>query len=407
MPAVKKYPADSTFLDVANATPRQREYYHAYMEKGSAYHAARKLGIAYQNIYAELDKLVLRASQRGWTEHSDNTRFVPPGQQLVGQSTLTKDEEGNTVWIKTKAEFEQKQQAFKAFVDELSQTIKPVKAKPKPKKVKYDPDLLPTIIIGDAHIGMKADGNLTRGRDFDVSIATSEIKDAVTSLVDCAPTAKHAVLVNIGDFTHSDNSASTTTRGTSVDMDTRYENVMRSAAHTLIFSIDKMLEKFEKVDVVIARGNHDSDTAIAIQLCLEMYWSKEPRVNMVPQKGFFHYLQFGSTLLGINHGDKVKAEKLSAIMPRDMPKAWAETTHRYWIVGHFHHQDVKECDNGVIVEKHGCLAGGAPDAWHAGQGYGSASVMNMVVYRRSGGKAITNTYEIPREYHEIDSKIGG
>jgi len=83
------------------------------MEKGSAYHAARKLGIAYQNIYAELDKLVLRASQRGWTEHSDNTRFVPPGQQLVGQSTLTKDEEGNTVWIKTKAEFEQKQQAFK------------------------------------------------------------------------------------------------------------------------------------------------------------------------------------------------------------------------------------------------------------------------------------------------------
>jgi hypothetical protein len=404
MPTKKKYPADSTFLDVAQATPRQRDYYHAYMEQGSAYHAARKLGIAHQNLYVELDKLVLRAAQRGWTEHSDNTRFVPPGQKLVGQSTLTKDEEGNTVWIKTKAEFEQKQQAFKAFVDELANTIKPVKAKPKPKKVKYDPDLLPTIIIGDAHIGMKADGDLTRGRDFDVSIATSEIKDAVTSLVDCAPTAKHSVLVNIGDFTHSDNSNSTTTRGTSVDMDTRYENVMRSAAHTLIFSIDKMLTKFEKVDVVIARGNHDSDTAIAIQLCLEMYYSKEPRVNMVPQKGFFHYLQWNNTLIGVHHGDKVKAEKLANIMPRDMPKAWAETTHKYWIVGHFHHQDVMECDNGVIVEKHGCLA--PPDAWHAGQGYGSASVMNMIVYRKSGGKAITHTYEIPREYHEPDSKIG-
>jgi len=253
---------------------------------------------------------------------------------------------------------------------------------------------------------MKADGNLTRGRDFDVDIATSEIKEAITSLVDCAPAAKHGLLVNIGDFTHSDNSNSTTTRGTSVDMDTRYENVMRSAAHTLIFSIDKMLEKFEKVDVVIARGNHDSDTAIAMQLCLEMYYSKQKRVNLVPQKGFFHYIQFGSTLVGIHHGDKVKADKLASIMPRDMPKAWAETTHRYWLVGHFHHQDVKECDNGVIVEKHGCLAGGAPDAWHAGQGYGSASVMNMVVYRKSGGKAITHTYEIPREINEPDSKIG-
>lgn len=403
MPTSKKYPTDPTFLDVAQATPRQREYYAAYVENKSVYDASKSLGIAHQNIYTELDKLVKRAADRGWTEHSDNTRFVPAGQRLVGQSTLTKDEEGNTVWIKTKAEFEQKQKVFKAFVDELSQTIKPVKAKPKPKKVKYDPDLLPTIIIGDAHIGMKADGNLTRGRDFDVNIATSEIKDAITSLVDCAPSAKNGLLLNVGDYTHSDNSNSTTTRGTSVDMDTRYENVMRSAAHTLIFGIDTMLTKFQQVDVIIARGNHDSDTAIAIQLCLEMYYSKEPRVNMVPQKGFFHYVQFGKNLLGVHHGDKVKAEKLANIMPRDMPRAWADTIYRLWIVGHFHHQTVTECDNGTIIERMGTLA--PPDSWHSGQGYSAASVMNMIIFKRSGGRFITHTYEIPREHHEPDSKI--
>ena len=400
---MKLYPKDATFLDVAGATDRQREFYDAYLEAGCGKAAGRLLGIADQNIYTTLDKLVKRAADRGWTEHSDNTRFVPAGQRLVGQSTLTKDDEGNTVWIKTKAELEDQKKVFAAFVDELANTIKPAKAKPKPKKVKYNPDLLPTIIIGDAHIGMKADGGLTRGRDFDVDIATSEIKDAITSLVDCAPSAKNGLLINVGDYTHSDNSLSTTTRGTSVDMDTRYENVMRSAAHTLIFAIDTMLTKFEKVDVVIARGNHDSDTAISILLCLEMYYSKEPRVNLVPQKGFFSYLQWHKNLIGVHHGDKVKAEKLANIMPRDMPKAWAETTHKYWIVGHFHHQNVLECDNGVIVEKHGCLA--PPDAWHSGQGYGAASVMDMIVYRRSGGKAITHTYEIPREYHEIDSKI--
>jgi hypothetical protein len=403
MPAYKKYPTDPTFLDVAQATPRQREYYAAYIENKSVYDASKSLGIAHQNIYTELDKLVKRAADRGWTEHSDNTRFVPAGQRLVGQSTLTKDEEGNTVWIKTKAEIEDQKKVFAAFVDELANSIKPAKAKPKPKKVKYDPDLLPTIIIGDAHIGMKADGDLTRGRDFDLHIATSEIKTAIASLVECAPTAKNGLLVNVGDFTHSDNSNSTTTKFTPVDMDTRYENVMRSAAHTLIFAIDTMLTKFEKVDVVIARGNHDSDTAIGVQLCLEMYYSKEPRVNMVPQKGFFHYLQWHKNLIAVHHGDKVRAEKLASIMPRDMPKAWAETTHRYWLVGHFHHQDVKECDNGVIIEKKGCLA--PPDSWHSGQGYGSASVMDMIVYRKSGGKAITHTYEIPREYHEPDSKI--
>jgi len=403
MPAKKKYPTDSTFLDVAEATPRQRDYYHAYMEKGSAYHAARKLGIAHQNIYAELDKLILLASQRGWTEHSDNTRFIPAGQKLVGQSTLTKDEEGNTVWIKTKEELEDKKRAFRAFAEELSNSVTPVKPKPKLKAKQLEKDILPTIVIGDAHIGMKADGDLTRARDFDLSIATSEIKTAISSLVECAPPAKNALLINVGDFTHSDNSKSTTTKNTPVDMDTRYENVMRKAAHTLIFGVERMLEKFQTVDLIIARGNHDSDSAIAIQLCLEMYYSKEPRVNIVPQKGFFHYVQFGKNLLGVHHGDKVKAEKLANIMPRDMPKAWAETVYRLWIVGHFHHQTVTECDNGTVVEKMGTLA--PPDSWHSGQGYSAASVMNMIVFKRSGGRVITHTYEIPRTFQEVDAKI--
>ena len=94
---MKLYPKDPTFLDVVNATDRQRELYHATMQAGCVKAAGRLLGIADQNIYTTLDKLVKKAADKGWTEHSDNTRFVPPGQKLVGQSTLTKDEEGNTV----------------------------------------------------------------------------------------------------------------------------------------------------------------------------------------------------------------------------------------------------------------------------------------------------------------------
>ncbi len=400
---MKKYPNDDTFLDVSDATPRQREFYAAYQEYGSVANAARHLGIAKQNIYTSLDRLVLKASIRGWTEHSDNTRFIPPGQRLFGQSTLTKDDEGNTVWIKTKSELEDQKKAFTAFAQELAETIIPAKPKRKSRTAKYDTEIMPTIIIGDAHIGMKADGGLTRARDFDVKIATQEIRDAVSSLVDCAPSAKNGLLVNVGDFTHSDNSKSTTTRGTEVDMDTRYENVMREAAHVLIFSVETMLTKAETVNVIIARGNHDSDSAVAVQLCLEMFYSKEPRVNIVEQKGYFHYLEFGKTLLGVHHGDKVKAQKLASIMPRDMPKAWGQTTHRFWIVGHFHHQDSLECDNGVIVSKYGTLA--PPDAWHASMGYAAANVMNMLVYKKSGGIMMSHTYEIPRSLEEIDAKI--
>ncbi len=400
---MSKYPTDPAFLDVAQATPREREYYSAYIEKQSVYDASKKLGIAHQNIYVALDKLVLRASQRGWTEHSDNTRFVPPGQKLVGQSTLTKDEEGNTVWIKTRAEEEKRKQALEEFVEGLKSEIKPAKPKPKLKTKKRNPDILPTIVIGDAHIGMKADGDTTRGRNFDLHIGTKEIRDAVDHLVTCSPDSKRAMLVQVGDFTHSDNSNSTTTRGTSVDMDTRYEKVMRSAAETMRYCIDRMLEKYELVDVVIARGNHDSDTAIAIHLCLEFFYSKEKRVNIVPQKGLFCYFQFGKNLIGVNHGDKVKAQRLASIMPRDMAHAWAESTYRLWLVGHFHHQSTLETDTGVIIEKHGTLA--PPDAWHAGMGYGSASTMQMLVFKREGGIMVRYIYDIPRTQVEVDAKI--
>jgi hypothetical protein len=399
-----KLPEDETFLDVAGATERQREYHKAYLQSGSCAGAAKLLGIAHQNVYATLERLVLRAAERGWTEHGDMTRFVDPGQKIIGKSTLTKDEEGNTVWIKTKAEQENQRAAFKAFVDELCSGITPAKPKKYAGKEKLSKDLMPTIIIGDAHIGMKADGLLTRDRDFDVTIATKEIRESISTLVDLSPPSENALLVCVGDLVHSDSSHSTTHRGTPVDMDTRYERVMRAAAHTLIYAIETLLEKHKKVSVVIARGNHDWDTAVAIQLALECFFFKNNRVNIVEQKGAFHYVQWGKTLLGVNHGDKIRNEKLASIMPREMPTAWAETTHRYWLLGHYHHQTVQECDNGVICERFATLA--PSDSWHSAQGYNSANAMTMIVYRREGGKMSVIQHEIPKTVHEVDAKIG-
>jgi hypothetical protein len=81
---MKLYPKDATFLDVAGATDRQREFYDAYLEAGCVKAAGRLLGIADQNIYTTLDKLVKRAADRGWTEHSDNTRLFQQVKDWLG-----------------------------------------------------------------------------------------------------------------------------------------------------------------------------------------------------------------------------------------------------------------------------------------------------------------------------------
>ena len=282
--------------------------------------------------------------------------------------------------------------ALQGFVDGLTKGVTPYKPKAKPKTKKFATDLLPTIIIGDAHFGMRADARETKSRDYDTKIASNDMLDAIDYLVDLAPASEKCLLVNVGDFVHANGSSGTTFAGTKLDVDTRIEVVLETAAQTFLFAIDKLLAKHKSCVVVMARGNHDSDTAIALALILKFYYSKEPRVTILDPHGFFHTLHFGQNLLAVHHGDKVKAAKLGAILPKMLPEQWAETNYRKWLVGHIHHQTAIETENGVFVEAFGTLS--PPDSWHAGAGYGAASVMNQIVFHKNGGEAIRHVYQI-------------
>ena len=343
------------------------------------------------------------ASAAGFSDAWDATAHVPEGEYVVGRSLYLEDDSGNKAWLKTRRKLEtaEKEQALKAFVEELTKDVKPAKKTHKPSAKGKSKDLLPTIIIGDAHIGMRADGTETRGRDFDSKIASAEIAEAIDHLVDAAPASEEAMLVNVGDFMHANSHKNTTANLTPLDVDTRIEKVMRIAAQTMMHAISRMLEKHSKVTVVVARGNHDSDTAIAVAMILGFYYSKEPRVTILEPQGFFHYLTFGSNLLAVTHGDKAPSRRLADMLPR--LSVWSKTTHRYFILGHFHSKLAEQFDNSVVIERFGTLA--PSDSWHASKGYSSPSIMNQIVYRRSGGIAIRHEYEIPAKDYEPDHEI--
>jgi len=216
--------------------------------------------------------------------------------------------------------------------------------------------------------------------------------DAIDYLVDLSQPCEHSLLINVGDFIHANGSGGTTFSGTKLDVDTRIEVVLETAAQTFIFAIDKMLSKHKNVTVIMARGNHDSDTAIALALILKFYYTKEKRVTILDPHGFFHTLQFGKNLIAVHHGDKVKAEKLGAILPKMLPEQWSSTVYRKWIVGHIHHQNSIETSNGCFVEAMGTLS--PPDSWHSGAGYGASSVMNQITFHKDGGEAVRHVYQI-------------
>ncbi|MDG0980745.1 MAG: metallophosphoesterase, partial [Halieaceae bacterium] len=370
----------------------------------NASRAAIKLGITPATVRNIISGVKAYASAAGFSDAWDATAHVPPGEYVTGRSIYTTNSDNEKVWLKTRRKLEtaEKEEALKAFVEQLNSQVIQAKKTHKPSAKGKSKELLPTIIIGDAHIGMKASGD-TRGRNFDSKIASAEIIAAIDYLVEAGPAAEHAMLVNVGDFTHIDRAIPypQTANGTPMDTDSRIELIMRKAADTMIHGITRMLEKHSNVSVVMARGNHDSETAIAIAMILAYRYEKEPRVTILEPNGFFTYTTFGKNLIAITHGDKAPGRRLADMLPR--LSVWSKTSHRYWILGHFHSKLSEQYDNSVVLERFGTLA--PADSWHASKGYCSPSIMNQIVYRRSGGIAIRHEYEIPGNDYEPDHEI--
>jgi predicted phosphodiesterase len=383
-----------SLIDYAK-TDRHRESLQVWEDCGrNSAKAAAILGISQSTMRDYVSITKNNAAAAGYSENWDARRHVPEGEIVIGRSIYTTTDEGEKAWLKTRRTMTEaaRDKALQGFVDGLVKGLPKYKAKAKPKSKKFDTETLPTIVIGDAHFGMRADARETKARDYDTKIASNDMLDAIEYLVDAAPASEQALLVNVGDFIHANGSGGTTFAGTKLDVDTRIEVVLETAAQTFMFAVDKILSKHKNLTIIMARGNHDSDTAIALALILKFYYSKEKRVNILDPHGFFHTLQFGKNLLAVHHGDKVRAAKLGAILPKMLPEQWSATVYRKWLVGHIHHQNAIETDNGVFVEAFGTLA--PPDSWHAGAGYGASSVMNQVVFHRDGGEVLRHVYQI-------------
>lgn len=382
-------------------TENQREIYAAYGETGSVNATAKKTGKDSGTVSKLIRAVQARAGRAGYSSMIDATRHIPSSESVKGRSILTKDDDGNAIWIKTEKSQEEQKKAFAEYIKGLTQDIKPAK-KSAAAKGKHASDLMSAIFIGDAHIGMYAWGTETKHSDFNTDIAAQGLRDAIDDLIERSPQAETLLLVDVGDFMHANSSHAKTWKGTDVDVDTRYSRVLRTAGTVMNYAVSQALKKFKKVVVVIARGNHNEDPAVAVQEITKAWWRNEPRVDVLDTDGRFHYLEWGNWLIGVNHGDKLKPQKLVNVMARDQAAAWGRTSHRMWACGHFHHEQVMEMD-GCTVHRFGALP--PPDAWHASMGYGGDGQMQMMVFKKGGGKHSTLIYDLPAPVHAPDRRI--
>ena len=384
------------------ATPREADALRSILEHGTIELASAAIGLKPKSLSAHLSRLHRKAARAGWSPSHDLTHTVPDGYHVKGVSTYY-DKEGRPrgQWVKSQKDAEHK---LAQLIDAIADVAEPFRGKSE-APIEHDGEALDHLLtvypMGDPHLGMLATAAET-GENFDLKIAEADLVDAVDKLVNLAPASREALIVEVGDFFHTDNFDNRTTRSHhSLDVDSRWSKILSIGIRVMRRCIDRALEKHERVTVICEIGNHDDHTSIMLSHCLDLYYENNPRVMIDKSPQSFHWYRFGECLLGVTHGQKTKPQNLPGIMAVDRKEDWGQTTFRHFYTGHVHHDSVKEYP-GCTVETLRTLA--ARDNWHHSSGYRSQRDMKCDVWHRTRGRVarhIVGIHQI-RESRDTD-----
>jgi len=351
--------------------------------------AAKLLGISRSTIRHRLN----RAAMHGLAGYAPEP--MPPGEIIKGRSTLYSidPDTGATKimeWIKTRQDPD-----FTAVHDGILETFEAYKGYSilPPAPVYIDADLLALYPLADAHLGLYAWG-AESGQDYNLEKACDVLRCVMSDLVATTAPAETAIILNLGDFYHTDNQSNQTMRsGNALDVDGRYARVLAFGVQLMVELIELALQRHKAVVVRNLRGNHDDHSSVALTAAMGAFFHNNARVTIDASPAAHWSYRHGKTLLGATHGDTLKKpENMAMLLAAGCSEDWGKTRWKYFHFGHLHQASLKEV-GGVLVEGHRTLA--AKDAWAAAAGYLSGRAMSSIVYHREHGEQGRRTVNIP------------
>ncbi|NID14362.1 winged helix-turn-helix domain-containing protein [Luteibacter yeojuensis] len=322
-------------------------------------------------------------ARRGWAPDHGITTPLPLGQKLRGTSTLVDKRTGETVlqWIKSSEDAEEQAEAMQAAIAAMGEKIP--REKPRRAPAVCNTDLLNCYVLTDYHLGMLAWGEET-GADWDLGIAEDMLVDWFAAAMAQSPAAEVGVFAQLGDFLHWDGmDAVTPTSKHLLDADTRFQKLVRVAIRAIRRVIGLLLEKHQRVHVLMAEGNHDMASSIWLREWLRAIYENEPRVHVDVSPDPYYCVEHGKTALFFHHGHKKRPAQIDTVFAAKFREVFGRTEHAYAHMGHLHHIDVKET-NLMLVEQHRTLA--APDAHASRGGWLSGRDAQVITYSRRFGE---------------------
>lgn len=320
-----------------------------------------------------------------------------PIEEVIGRTTLYRAKEGEETvltWVKTRVERQR---------HDWLQTLKEAFGEPEPcvqlLERAFDSAVLCNVFpIADLHFGMYAWKEET-GDDYDTQIANKTLTDAMGNLLGRMPKADVALVLNLGDYFHSDNDENRTRRsGNKVDVDTRVARVQREGIKLLRTVTNMALQRHSVVIVKNIPGNHDPYGTIALTNAMAMAYEGNGRVLVDTSADPIWVHKFGRTLLAAAHGDMVKPRDLPGTIASTHSKEWGETEWRYGYLGHVHQlrrrkrdDDAQEC-GGMEVEVFRTLA--PKDSYLSSMGYTSRRSLVGITHHYSEGEIDRKTVNV-------------
>ena len=221
--------------------------------------------------------------------------------------------------------------------------------------------------IMDFHLGKLAWTGETGDDDYDLKLAEKLWRKTVNDLIDKAVNFGdiEKVLFPIGqDFFHFDTPGVTTTAGTQLDSDTRWQKMFRKGVELLVWAVEE-LRKIAPVEVLWIPGNHDTmlGYAATVGLAQRYFGTDSVKVDLSakPRK----YRLWGVNLIGYSHGEK-EGKRLEGLMQIEAAEMWGKCLFREFHMGHLHTESTIT-KNGIVFRRISAIT--APDAWHVEGGF--------------------------------------
>jgi len=248
----------------------------------------------------------------------------------------------------------------------------------------------------DIHIGKYSSETETKD-GYDCETAVIRVLEGITGLIEKSKGFDiDRVLFCIGnDILHIDNVYNTTTKGTRQDVDGKWWEHYEYALILYVKCVE-MLREIAPVDVLHSMSNHDYQSGFHLAHTLKSWFRKADDVKFDIGVEHRKYYQYGNNLIGLEHGDAAKMDKLPLLMAQEKPLMWSETKYRYWYLHHIHHKvkhkwlDAKDFI-GVTVEYMRSPSGN--DSWHHRKGYtGVQKAVEGFVHDKDSGQVARLTH---------------